>query len=38
MWELTVSRRYSMFCWGLCGLLVVLDLILLASTFLPTGL
>jgi len=37
MGELANSRRYSIFCWALCGLIIALDLILLASSFLPAG-
>lgn len=37
MGELANSRRYSVFCWALCGLIIALDLILLASSFLPPG-
>jgi len=33
MGDLVNSRRYSLFCWLLCGLIVALDLVLLASTF-----
>jgi len=37
MGELANSPRYSAFCWALCGLIIALDLILLASSFLPAG-
>lgn len=37
MGELANSPRYSIFCWALCGLIIALDLILLASSFLPSG-
>jgi len=34
MGDLTMSRGYTVFCWALCGLLVVLDLVLVATAFL----
>jgi len=30
-----VSRRYSLFCWILCAIIVALDLVLLATAFVP---
>jgi Mn2+/Fe2+ NRAMP family transporter len=36
MGDLANSPRYSIFCWLLCGLIVVLDAFLLATLFLPT--
>jgi len=35
MGKLANSRRYHAVCWIICGLIIALDLILLASTFLP---
>jgi Mn2+/Fe2+ NRAMP family transporter len=35
MGEMANSRRYNAFCWGLCGLIIALDAVLLAVTFLP---
>ncbi len=35
MGELVLSRWYCIFCWGLCGLLVLLDLFLVMASFLP---
>jgi len=32
MGELAASRSYAIFCWGLCALLIALDLFLLAAT------
>jgi len=32
MGELALSRGYTVFCWGLCALLIVLDLFLVGST------
>ncbi len=37
MGELANSRRYNLFCWAVCGLIIALDLVLLASSFLPMG-
>lgn len=37
MGELANSPRYSAFCWALCGLIIALDVFLLASSFLPAG-
>ena len=35
MGDLVNSRGYNILCWALCGLVTALDLVLLASTFLP---
>jgi Mn2+/Fe2+ NRAMP family transporter len=38
MQQLTMSRPYLLFCWVIAALLIVLDLLLLAATFLPAAL
>jgi len=35
MGDLVNSRRYSLFCWILCAIIVALDLVLLATAFVP---
>ncbi len=37
MGELAHGRRYGIFCWGLCGIVIVLDVVLLATAFMPGG-
>jgi Mn2+/Fe2+ NRAMP family transporter len=37
MGDLVNSRRYSLFCWILCAIIVALDLVLLATAFVPSA-
>jgi len=37
MGELACSRGYAVFCWIVCAFIITLDLVLLATTFLPAA-